>query len=152
MTMCKAQIPYCRVAGHVVILAAVLGMSGCIPTDNSLMRTALYVLVLQRASHGALLANRGPLKRDDCERSDQLYFACRYSDLTAFLTPAAERAVPVRSTVTEAGANGQNVRTDVSSAGTDLAVVGNDTVDSPVVHASYGINTVAASSRSVKPM
>lgn len=89
--MCKAPIPYRRAAASAVILAAVVGISGCIPTDNSLMRTALYVMALQQASHRALLANRGPVLPDDCQRTDDLYLACRYNALSAFLTPTILR-------------------------------------------------------------
>lgn len=97
--MCKASIHYRRAVGSAVILAAVAGMSGCIPTDNSLMRTALYVMALQQASHRAMMANHGPALRDDCERTDDLYLACRYNALSAFLTPNVMRH-PLKETST----------------------------------------------------
>lgn len=87
----------CRVAGRAIVAAAVIGLSGCIPTDNSFLRTAVYVMALESASQGALLAKRAPVQRDDCERDDQFFFVCQYSRLDAFLSPAAKRAASRRT-------------------------------------------------------
>lgn len=89
MTTCSASVHVCRMAGYALAAAAVIALSGCIPVDNTFLRTSLYVMALERASHGGMQASRITVQRDDCERHDQLYFMCRYPGLTAFLSPAA---------------------------------------------------------------
>ena len=114
MNRYSARIPGCRIAGHVLVVAAVIGLSGCIPIDNSFLRTSLYVMALERAAHGEVLANRVPVQRDDCERYDQLYFMCRYSGLTAFLSPAADPVSPVKIGADVTDVHAQTLGTDMS--------------------------------------
>ena len=138
--MCTASIRYRRAVGSVVILAAVAGMSGCIPTDNSLMRTALYVMALQQASHRAMMANHGPVLRDDCERTDDLYLACRYNALSAFLTPTVMRHPLIKQTGTPV---------TMTERKTLSAPAGRNEVVASIGAHTGGINSIAASAPAI---
>lgn len=115
-----------RIARPVLVAAAVVTLAGCIPVDNSFLRTSLYVMALERASHGAALANRVTVQRDDCDRYEQLYFMCRYPELNAFLSPAtassAESGAGVPTVqATTAGRETHNPDIQVAAKGTRIA-------------------------------